>query len=412
MGEGEGKPGFWGTTLGRLKSVLSKTKDQVGLEQAIAESAQAQGQTPPSAPESATAPASTPASTQGAAPAPLPTPTPAAAPAPQTVPVGGGSQSQSAVTSAPAATPQPVAHYAPQAVAAPAPSPAPVSAPHSAPAKKRIPIVVDEDFIENLQDRLIRADLGLSNVESLVDHMRKESRAKSWTSLDVENFLKKEFAQLLVATKGTALAHKAGSLNVYLVVGVNGVGKTTSIGKLAWRFKSEGKKVLMAAGDTFRAAAESQLEIWSQRAGVEIVRLPDGSDPGAVVYQALNKAKEEKYDVVIIDTAGRLHNKTNLMAELKKIRSVVDKQKGDALIESLLVLDASTGQNGLQQAKVFSETCGLTGVILTKLDGTAKGGVVFAIARELKIPVKLIGIGEKIEDLRDFDADMFVEALF
>jgi fused signal recognition particle receptor len=195
-------------------------------------------------------------------------------------------------------------------------------------------------------------------------------------------------------------------------VGVNGVGKTTSIGKLAWRFKSEGKKVLMAAGDTFRAAAESQLEIWAQRAGVDIVRLADGADPGAVVFQALAKAREEKYDVVIIDTAGRLHNKTNLMAELKKIRNVVDKQKGEAAVESLLVLDASTGQNGLQQAKVFSETCGLTGVILTKLDGTAKGGVVFAIARELKIPVKLIGIGEKIEDLRDFDPNMFVEALF
>ena len=176
--------------------------------------------------------------------------------------------------------------------------------------------------------------------------------------------------------------------------------------------KESGKKVLLAAGDTFRAAAESQLEIWSKRAGVDIVRLPDGSDPGAVVFQAVKKAREENYDVLLIDTAGRLHNKVNLMDELKKIRSVIEKHAGDLPLESLLVLDASTGQNGLQQAKVFLDIAGLTGVVLTKLDGTAKGGVVFAIARELKIPVKLIGIGEKLEDLRDFEPSLFVEALF
>ncbi|HNN63726.1 MAG TPA: signal recognition particle-docking protein FtsY, partial [Candidatus Obscuribacter sp.] len=172
------------------------------------------------------------------------------------------------------------------------------------------------------------------------------------------------------------------------------------------------KRVLLAAGDTFRAAAESQLEIWSERAGVDIVRLPDGSDPGAVVFQAVKKARDEKYDVLLIDTAGRLHNKVNLMDELKKIRGVIEKHAGDLPMESLLVLDASTGQNGLQQAKVFQEATGLTGVILTKLDGTAKGGVVFAISRELNIPVKLMGIGEKLDDLRDFDPNLFVEALF
>ena len=336
MGNSEGKSGFWGTTMNRLKSVLAKTKDQVGVEEAF----QASHPT-----ENAAAPQAAPQSVQTA-------------------------------------------------------------------AKPKVARAVDEDFIEALQDRLIKADLGLNSVDTLIDDLRSESKSKNWTSIDVEHFLKKEFALLLSDTAGPKLCYKEGALNIYLVVGVNGVGKTTSIGKLASRFKAEGKKVLLAAGDTFRAAAESQLEIWSQRAGVDIVRLPDGSDPGAVVYQALAKANSEKYDVVIIDTAGRLHNKTNLMAELKKIRSVVEKQKGEAALESLLVLDASTGQNGLQQAKVFSETCGLTGVILTKLDGTAKGGVVFAIARDLKIPVKLIGIGEKIEDLRDFDPDMFVEALF
>ena len=271
---------------------------------------------------------------------------------------------------------------------------------------------VDEDYIESLEERLIKADLGLATVEPLVQHLRKESRGKNWTSENVDIFLQKEFSSLLSETAQSGLSFKAGVPNIYLIVGVNGVGKTTSIGKLAFRFKSEGKKVLLAAGDTFRAAAESQLEIWSQRAGVDIVRLPDGADPGAVVYQALQKAKAEQYDVVLVDTAGRLHNKTNLMAELKKIRSVVEKNAEGMNVESLLVLDASTGQNGLQQAKVFSEVCGLTGVILTKLDGTAKGGVVFAIAKELKIPVKLIGLGEKMEDLRDFDSALFVQALF
>lgn len=285
--------------------------------------------------------------------------------------------------------------------------------PQTSAPKVTVPVPVDEEYIENLEEKLIKADLGLSNVEGLINELRKECRGKSWTSHDVEEFLKRQFGRILAATRGSELKVIEGVTNVFLIVGVNGVGKTTSIGKLASRFKADGRKVLLAAGDTFRAAAESQLEIWSNRAEVDIVRLQDGADPGAVVYKAMQKAREEKYDVILIDTAGRLHNKTNLMAELKKVRSVIDKNMSPEMnLESLLVLDASTGQNGLQQAKVFTEVCGLTGVILTKLDGTAKGGVVFAVARELKIPVKLIGIGEKIEDLRDFDPAMFVEALF
>lgn len=278
----------------------------------------------------------------------------------------------------------------------------------SAPAKR-----IDDDYLETLEEKLIKADIGIKAAETLALHLRKEARANNnWTAHDVEAFLRKEFSAMLSSAPNPKLRFVPGKLNLYLVVGVNGTGKTTSIGKLCWRLKYEGKKVLMAAADTFRAAAESQLEIWSERAGVDIVRLADGSDPGAVVFQALNKAKAESYDAVVIDTAGRLHNKANLMSELKKIRGVIEKHGAGLPLESLLVLDASTGQNGLQQAKVFTEVCPLTGVILTKLDGTAKGGVVFGIAAELKIPVKLIGLGEKIDDLRDFEPDLFVEALF
>jgi len=275
--------------------------------------------------------------------------------------------------------------------------------------RSRVPIT--DDYLEELEEKLIRADLGVRTVDGLISDLRKQSKSKSWTSADLESFLKKEFQQMLVAKFSSQLKISSG-LNIVLVVGVNGTGKTTSIGKLCHRLHLQGKKVLMGAADTFRAAAETQLEIWAERAGVEIVRLPDGSDPGAVVFQAIKKAREENFDVLVIDTAGRLHNKANLMAELKKIRSVIDKNAPDANLESLLVLDASTGQNGLQQAKVFTEAVGLTGVILTKLDGTAKGGVVFAIATELKLPVKLIGLGESIDDLRDFEPDLFVEALF
>lgn len=273
------------------------------------------------------------------------------------------------------------------------------------------PRPVDEDYLSEVEEKLIKADVGLATAETLVEHMRKEALAKMWTSHDVEKFLKKEFSSMLQAAPDPQLKI-GGPLSVVLIVGVNGTGKTTSIGKLCFRLKEQGKKVLLAAGDTFRAAAETQLEIWAERAGVDIVRLADGSDPGAVVFKAIEKARSESYDVLIIDTAGRLHNKVNLMAELKKIRSVIDKNAADCMLESLLVVDASVGQNGLQQAKLFAESCPLTGVILSKLDGSAKGGIVFSIARDLNLPVKLVGLGEKIEDLRDFDPPMFVEALF
>jgi fused signal recognition particle receptor len=274
------------------------------------------------------------------------------------------------------------------------------------------PRAIDEDYLEDIEEKLIRADLGLSTAELLISHLRKEAKSKGWNSRDVESFLKAEFTAMLADIPSCKLNYTPGKLNIYMVVGVNGTGKTTSIGKLSWRLKQEGKRVLMAAADTFRAAAETQLEIWAERAGVDIVRLQDGSDPGAVVFAAIQRAKEEKYDALVIDTAGRLHNKANLMSELKKVRGVVEKHAADQPLEALLVLDASIGQNGLQQAKVFTEVCPLTGVILTKLDGSAKGGVVFSVARELKIPVKLIGLGEQMDDLRDFEPNLFVEALF
>ncbi|MBR1681578.1 signal recognition particle-docking protein FtsY [bacterium] len=200
-------------------------------------------------------------------------------------------------------------------------------------------------------------------------------------------------------------------MNIYFVTGVNGVGKTTLIGKLAYQFKQSGKKVLVAAADTFRAAAEEQLDIWSKRAGADIVR-KDKGDPAAVVYEAIEKAQNEHYDILLVDTAGRLQNKFNLMEELSKIKAVIDKKAPESLRECILVLDANTGQNGLQQAKVFTEAVNLTSVALTKLDGSAKGAIVLAIAKELKLPVKLIGVGEKMEDLKEFIPEDFINALF
>jgi fused signal recognition particle receptor len=273
-------------------------------------------------------------------------------------------------------------------------------------------VVIDSDFLDDLEDKLIKADLGLSTVDILMEDLRQSSKGKEWTGQDVQSFLKEEFIKMLALAPNNQLRIKDDVLNIILVVGVNGTGKTTSIGKLCRRFQSMNKKVLIAAGDTFRAAAESQLEIWAQRSACDLLRLASGADPGAVVFQALKKAKEEKYDVLVIDTAGRLHNKADLMAELRKIQSVIDKNADGANFEALLVLDASTGQNGVQQARLFSEVCPLTGVILTKLDGSAKGGIVFGVANELKIPVKLIGLGEKIDDLQDFEPELFIEALF
>jgi fused signal recognition particle receptor len=272
------------------------------------------------------------------------------------------------------------------------------------------------DFVlDDMEDLLISADLGVNYAAELVDMLRNQDRIKP---AQVKEFLKKEFLKTLRLAGGGKLNYCAGALNIYFITGVNGAGKTTLIGKLAYKFKQEGKKVLIAAGDTFRAAAEEQLDIWSKRACADIVRR-DGADPAAVVYEAIQKARQENYDVLLVDTAGRLQNKYNLMEELSKIKTVIDKNAGVnvsgrpiRLQESILVLDANTGQNGLQQAKVFAEAVTLTSAALTKLDGSAKGAVILAIAKEMKLPVKLIGVGEKMEDLREFNADEFIDALF
>lgn len=264
------------------------------------------------------------------------------------------------------------------------------------------------DFVlEDMEDLLISADLGVNYASELVDNLRNQTKIRP---SDVKNYLKSSFLETLSKAGDTKLNITDG-LNILFITGVNGVGKTTLIGKLAYQFKQGGKKVLVAAADTFRAAAEEQLDIWSKRAGADIVR-KDKGDPAAVVYEAIDKAKNENYDILLVDTAGRLQNKFNLMEELSKIKSVIDKKAPDALRECILVLDANTGQNGLQQAKVFTEAVNLTSVALTKLDGSAKGAIVLAIAKELKLPVKLIGVGEKMEDLKEFIPDDFINALF
>lgn len=265
------------------------------------------------------------------------------------------------------------------------------------------------DFVlDDMEDLLISADLGVDFASELVDKLRKQSRIKP---SEVKEFLEGEFMKILEEAGSCKLSFEDGALNIYFITGVNGAGKTTLIGKLAYRFKQEGKKVLIAAGDTFRAAAEEQVDIWSKRSGADIVRR-DKADPASVVYEAIQKARNEKYDVILVDTAGRLQNKFNLMEELSKIKNVIDKNAKDELRESILVLDANTGQNGLQQAKVFKECVNLTAVALTKLDGSAKGAIVLAIAKELGLPVKLVGVGEKMEDLKEFDSKEFVQALF
>ena len=266
----------------------------------------------------------------------------------------------------------------------------------------------DEFILDDMEELLIKADLGVNTASSIVDKLRKQNNMKP---SQVREYLQNEFASILNAAGSNILNYKENELNIYFIVGVNGAGKTTLIGKLAHRFKQSGKRVLVAAGDTFRAAAEEQLNIWSERAGADIVR-NDGADPASVVFDAIKKAKSENYDVILVDTAGRLQNKYNLMQELSKIKSVIDKNAPESLRESILVLDANTGQNGLSQAKVFTECVNLTCVALTKLDGSAKGGIIIAIAKEMNLPVKLIGVGEKMEDLKDFDSDDFVKALF
>ena len=265
-----------------------------------------------------------------------------------------------------------------------------------------------EFVLEDMEDILISADLGVNYATELVDKLRGQSKIKP---SQVKEFLQNEFLDILEKTGSCKLNYKENELNIYFITGVNGAGKTTLIGKLAYRFKQEGKKVLIAAGDTFRAAAEEQVDIWSKRSGADIVRR-DKADPASVVYEAIQKARNEKYDVILVDTAGRLQNKFNLMEELSKIKNVIDKNATNELRESILVIDANTGQNGLQQAKVFKECVNLTAVALTKLDGSAKGAIVLAIAKELGLPVKLVGVGEKMEDLKNFESKEFIQALF
>ena len=269
---------------------------------------------------------------------------------------------------------------------------------------------LDDDFYEELEEALILADIGAATAADTVAQLRKRVSQKLMTRADeVKDALRDILAEKLDV--GDPAMDLSTRPSVVLIIGVNGVGKTTSIGKLAARLKSEGKKVLLCAGDTFRAAAD-QLEIWANRAGVDIVRQHEGADPGAVLFDALQAAKARHADVVLCDTAGRLHNKQNLMNELAKLRKIIDRETPDAAKETLLVLDATTGQNGLIQARQFKETAGLTGIILTKLDGTAKGGIVIAIAQELQVPVKFVGVGEGIDDLRPFDAKEFTKELF
>jgi fused signal recognition particle receptor len=272
-------------------------------------------------------------------------------------------------------------------------------------------VTIDEDLYEELEEILVTADIGVGTSMEIIEKLKKKIKEKKIKDpAEVKPCLKEVIAEMLtVDKKGEMLS---GEKNVILVIGVNGVGKTTSIGKISAKLRNNGKKVLVAAGDTFRAGAIEQLEIWAKRANVDIVKHQEGSDPAAVVYDAVQAAKARKVDVLICDTAGRLHNKKNLMDELGKINRIIDREFSDAKKMCLLVIDATTGQNGLNQAKQFKEICPVDGIILTKLDGTAKGGIIIAIERELNIPVLFVGVGESVEDLQEFDAKSFVDALF
>ena len=270
---------------------------------------------------------------------------------------------------------------------------------------------LDDEFYDQLEEALILADVGVEPATDAVAKLRKRVKERLLTRADeVKDALRAILAEKLEV--GDAALDLSTTPSIVLFIGVNGVGKTTSIGKLAAQLKAEGKKVLLCAGDTFRAAAADQLEIWANRAGVDIIRQHEGADPGSVLFDALRAAKARGVDVVLCDTAGRLHNKQNLMNELAKLRKIIARECPDSVCETLLVLDATTGQNGLIQARTFKETAGLTGIVLTKLDGTAKGGIVIAIAQELQVPVKFVGVGEGIDDLKHFDAREFTADLF
>lgn len=271
---------------------------------------------------------------------------------------------------------------------------------------------IDEDFFEELEEILIQADLGVPTTDALVKSLRRQVKEQHLSEPDeVRGALQSIIADIM-SDIDKPLQFADEKPTVFLMVGVNGVGKTTTIAKLAYRYKSEGKKVMLAAGDTFRAAAVEQLQIWADRVGVDLIKHGEGADPAAVVFDSVKAAVARKADLLIIDTAGRLHTKTNLMEEIAKVRRVISREIPSAPHEVLLVLDATTGQNAITQARLFGEATGVTGIVLTKLDGTAKGGIVIAVAKELNIPVKLIGVGEGMEDLGDFSSQEFAEALF
>ena len=270
---------------------------------------------------------------------------------------------------------------------------------------------VDDELIEEIEEILITADVGVETTMDIIDKLTDAIKTKKITDpQDVKGELKLIIEEILTNDNSTLDVRHSPSIIV--MVGVNGVGKTTTIGKLAARYKKEGKKVLIAAGDTFRAAAIDQLEVWANRSGVDIIKHQEGADPGAVIFDSIKAAKARNTDLLICDTAGRLHNKSNLMNELSKVFKIIDREYPEAKREVLLVVDATTGQNAVSQAKSFKQVCDITGIVLTKLDGTAKGGVVLAVKSEVDVPVKLIGVGEKMEDLQDFDAKAFSEALF
>jgi fused signal recognition particle receptor len=272
---------------------------------------------------------------------------------------------------------------------------------------------IDRDTLDDLEATLIGADLGTVTTHEVLEKLRdKADRKQIADAAELKRILKEELLAILNATPPKSAKAAPGEPEVVLVVGVNGTGKTTTIGKLAHALRAEGKTVLMAAADTFRAAAIEQLEVWGQRTGVEIIKTKPGGDPSAVLYDAMSAAKARGTDYLIVDTAGRLHNKAHLMLELDKMRRTAQRIIPGAPHETLLVMDATTGQNGLQQARLFTEAAGVTGIVLTKLDGTAKGGVVVAISRELNLPVRYVGVGEKVGDLLPFDAQAFVNGLF
>ncbi|MCA1030042.1 signal recognition particle-docking protein FtsY [Bacillus timonensis] len=274
---------------------------------------------------------------------------------------------------------------------------------------------VDEDFFEELEEILIGADVGVSTVMDLIDELKMEVKKRNIKDTKaVQSVISEKLVEIYQgdSKQSVDINMQEDSLTVILMVGVNGVGKTTTLGKLANKFKNEGKSVLLAAGDTFRAGAIEQLEVWGERVGVDVIKQSAGSDPAAVMYDAVQAAKSRKVDVLLCDTAGRLQNKVNLMKELEKVKKVIERELPGAPHEVLLVLDATTGQNAMTQAKTFAEATDVTGIVLTKLDGTAKGGIVLAIRNELSIPVKFVGLGEKVDDLQEFDAEQYVYGLF